>query len=118
MEKFLAWTDNDGTIESAVDRDDLLTNLSVYWFTRTAPSSARLYYEAMQSGLFGLQPGRVEVPTGGAVFPAEIVRPSRRFAETTFNIVHWSEFDRGGHFAALEEPDLLVGDIRAFAREL
>jgi len=118
VEKFLAWTDNDGTIESAIDRDDLLTNLSTYWFTRTAPSSARLYFEAMKSGLFGLQPGRVAVPTGGAVFPAEITRPSRRFAEATFNVVHWSEFDRGGHFAALEEPDLLVGDIRTFAREL
>jgi microsomal epoxide hydrolase len=118
IEKFRAWTDNDGTIESAIDRDDLLTNLSVYWFTRTAGSSARLYYEAMKSDQFGLQPGRVEVPTGGAIFPAEIVRPSRRFAEATFNIVHWSEFDRGGHFAALEEPDLLVGDIREFVRGL
>jgi microsomal epoxide hydrolase len=118
VEKFHAWTDNDGRVESAIDRDDLLTNLSVYWFTRTAASSARLYYEAMKSDLFGLQPGRVEVPTGGAVFPAEIVRPSRRFAEAGYNIVHWSQFDRGGHFAALEEPDLLVADIREFARGL
>jgi microsomal epoxide hydrolase len=118
VEKFLAWTDNDGTIESAVARADLLTNLSVYWFTRTAASSARLYYEAMKTGRFGLQSGRVEVPTGGAVFPAEIMRPSRRFAEAGYNVVHWSEFDRGGHFAALEQPELLVGDIREFARGL
>ena len=118
IEKFHAWTDNEGDVEAAIDRDDLLTNLSIYWFTRTASSSARLYYEAMKSDLFGLQPGIVEVPTGGAVFPAEIVRPSRRFAEATFNVVHWTELDRGGHFAAMEAPDLLVDDIRAFAREL
>lgn len=118
IEKFHAWTDHDGAIESAVRRDHLLTNLSAYWFTRTAHSSARLYYEAQQSGLFGQQPGYLEVPTGGAIFPAEIFRTSRRFAEAAFNIVHWSEFDRGGHFAAMEQPELLVGDIRSFVRHL
>jgi microsomal epoxide hydrolase len=117
-EKFHAWTDNDGTIESAVSRDDLLTNITTYWVTGTINSSTRLYYEAMKSGLFGLQGGIVEVPSAGAIFPKEILRASRRFAERTYNIVHWSDFDRGGHFAALEEPDLLVQDLRSFNRVL
>lgn len=117
-EKFHAWTDNDGTIESAVDRDDLLTNITTYWVTGTIGSSTRLYYEAMKAGQFGPAAERVEVPTGGAVFPREILRASRRFAERSYNVVHWSTFDRGGHFAALEEPDLLIEDVRAFARLL
>lgn len=117
-EKFWAWTDHDGTVESAVDRDDLLTNISTYWFTRTANSSARLYYEARVSGLFGAQPGVVEVPTGGIVFPRELVRPSRRFAEAAYNIVHWTDAQRGGHFAALEQPAVLVDDLRSFIRSL
>ncbi len=117
-EKFHAWTDNDGTIESAVSRDDLLTNITTYWVTGTINSSTRLYYEAKHAGQFGIADEKVTVPTGGAVFPGEILRASRRFAERTFNVVHWSTFDRGGHFAALEEPDLLVQDVREFARLL
>jgi pimeloyl-ACP methyl ester carboxylesterase len=117
-EKFYAWTDNDGTIESAVSRDDLLTNITTYWVTGTINSSTRLYYEARHAGQFGVADEKVTVPTGAAVFPGEILRASRRFAERTFNVVHWSTFDRGGHFAALEEPDLLIQDIRDFARLL
>jgi pimeloyl-ACP methyl ester carboxylesterase len=117
-EKFYAWTDNDGTIESAVARDDLLTNITIYWVTGTINSSTRLYYEAKKTGRFGLQGAKVEVPTGGAIFPREIVRASRRFAERVYNVQHWSTFERGGHFAALEEPDLLVEDIRSFNRVL
>jgi microsomal epoxide hydrolase len=117
-EKFHAWTDNDGTIESALTRDDLLTNITVYWVTGTINSSTRLYYEAKHADQFGPAGEKVEVPTGAAVFPKEILRASRRFAERTFNVVHWSEFDRGGHFAALEEPDLLVQDVREFAGRL
>ena len=111
-EKFAEWSDS----ESAVDRDQLLTNVSVYWFTRTANSSARLYLEFARSGSSW---GKIEsstVPTGVAVFPHEIAPPIRRFAERANNIVHWSEFDRGGHFAAMEQPDLLVADIREFFR--
>ncbi len=111
-EKFGEWTD-DGLPDEAVDRDQLLTNIMVYWLTRTAGSSARLYYEAARSGSFG--PPKVSTaPTGLAVFAREIARPIRRFAELSNNIVHWTEFDRGGHFAAMEQPDLLVGDVRAF----
>ena len=112
-EKFKEWTDSKDQPEDAVDRDQLLTNVMIYWLTGTAGSSARLYFEAMASS--GPQaPSRT--PTGVAVFPRELVPPIRRFAERTNYIVHWSEFDRGGHFAAMEQPDLLVGDVRAFFR--
>lgn len=111
-EKFSEWSDN----RNRIDRELLLTNVSVYWFTNTANSSARMYAEFARSGIAW---GRIEpstVPTGVAVFPYEISPPIRRFAEPANNIVHWSEFDRGGHFAAMEVPDLLVGDIRDFFR--
>ncbi|HEV2254164.1 MAG TPA: epoxide hydrolase [Streptosporangiaceae bacterium] len=111
-EKFGEWTD--GGL-GAVDRDQLLTNISVYWLTRTAGSSARLYYEAARSGSLGA-PAPSTVPTGVAVFPAEIAPPVRPIAELTNNIVHWSEFDRGGHFAAMEEPGVLIEDVQEFFR--
>jgi epoxide hydrolase len=111
VEKFKEWTDPAAELpEDAVDRDQLLTNVSLYWLTRTAGSSARMYHESAR--LWGQPPERSEVPSGVAVFPND---PGiRRFDEREHNVVHWSEFDRGGHFAALEAPDLLVGDIRAF----
>jgi epoxide hydrolase len=112
-EKFNEWTD--GGLPEAVDRDQLLTNISVYWLTGTAGSSARLYFEATHSGSWS-PPAMSSVPTGIAVFPREIAPPIRRLAEQSNTIVHWSEFDRGGHFAAMEEPDLLVGDVREFFR--
>ena len=113
-EKFGEWTD--GGL-AAVDRDQLLTNISLYWLTRTAGSSARLYYETARSGTWA-PPVPSTVPTGVAVFPAEIAAPVRTLAEQSNHIVHWSEFDRGGHFAAMEEPDLLVADVRSFFRLL
>src|SRR5215472_990531 len=109
-EKFHEWS------EQPIDRDQMLTNISVYWFTRTANSSARLYFEF---GRAGSSWGKVETstaPTGVAVFPGEIAPPIRRFAERSNNVLHWSEFDRGGHFAAMEQPDALVSDIRSFFR--
>jgi pimeloyl-ACP methyl ester carboxylesterase len=115
-EKFGEWTDG-GLPDEAVDRDQLLTNVTLYWLTGTAGSAARLYYEAARSGAWGA-PAASTVPTGVAVFPREIAPPIRRFAELSNNIVHWSEFDRGGHFAAMEVPDLLVGDVRDFFRPL
>jgi pimeloyl-ACP methyl ester carboxylesterase len=117
VEKFKEWTDSSEVPEDAVDRDHLLTNVTIYWLTGTAGSSARLYYESARTGGWGPEPAST-VPTGVAVFPRELSPPIRRFAERTNNIVHWSEFDRGGHFAALEEPDLLLGDIRAFFRRV
>jgi epoxide hydrolase len=115
-EKFGEWTD-DGLPDQAVDRDQLLTNVTLYWLTGTAGSSARLYYETARARAWGPR-GGATVPTGVAVFPREIAPPVRRFAEQTDNIVHWTEFDRGGHFAAMEVPDLLVGDVREFFRPL
>jgi epoxide hydrolase len=108
VEKFREWTDGDGV---PVDRDVILTNVMLYWLTGTAGSSARLYYEAAQSRA-SVTPSTVS--TGVAVFPRELIPAIRRYAERTDNIVHWSEFDRGGHFAALEVPDLLLGDLRKF----
>jgi len=116
VDKFRDWTDGD-LPEDAVDRDQMLTNVTLYWLTATAGSSARLYLEAARSGTWG-PPAQSAVPTGVAVFPCEIAPPIRRFAEQSNNIVHWSEFGHGGHFAAMEEPDLLIGDIRAFFRQL
>ncbi len=110
-EKFGEWTD--GGL-GAVDRDQMLTNITVYWLTRTAGSSARLYYEAARS--LSRAPVPSTVPTGVAVFPAEIAPPVRRLAEQSNHIVHWSEFDRGGHFAAMEEPGVLIEDVREFFR--
>jgi pimeloyl-ACP methyl ester carboxylesterase len=112
-EKFKEWTDSSAELpEDAVDRDHLLTNVMLYWLTGTAGSSARSYYDNMHAGSWGKQPGTT--PTGVAVFAEDVA--IRRYAEQGNNIVHWTEFDRGGHFAAMEAPDLLVGDVRAFFR--
>ncbi|MCP2352881.1 epoxide hydrolase family protein [Nonomuraea roseoviolacea] len=110
-EKFKEWTDPAHDLpEDAVDLDQLLTDVSIYWLTRTAASSARLYKEG--SARWGKPVERSEVPHGVAVFPGD--GGIRRVAEREHNVIHWSEFDRGGHFAAMEAPDLLVGDVRAF----
>lgn len=110
-EKFHEWADP----RSPIDRDRLLTNVSLYWFTRTAGSAARIYYESARGR--GV-PNPCPVPMGVAVFPYDILQPVRSFAERVYDIRHWSEFDRGGHFAALEAPDLLTEDVRAFFRPL
>ena len=110
VEKFKEWTHPPtGLPEEAVDRDHILTNVMLYWLTGTAASSAGMYYENVHAESWAQQPGTT--PVGVAVFAEDVA--IRRYAESGNNIVHWSEFDRGGHFAALEAPDLLVGDIRA-----
>jgi pimeloyl-ACP methyl ester carboxylesterase len=115
VEKFKEFTDSKNLPEDAVDRDQMLTNVMLYWLTRTAGSSGRLYFETARTGGWG-KPEPSTVPTGVAVFPQDISIAIRRFAERDNNIVHWSEFDRGGHFPAMEEPDLLIGDLRTFFR--
>ncbi|MBB5131906.1 pimeloyl-ACP methyl ester carboxylesterase [Thermocatellispora tengchongensis] len=115
VEKFKEWTDSRELPEDAVDRDRMLANVTLYWLTNTGGTSADLYYEFARAWT---APERCTVPTGVAVFPREIAGPVRAFAERMNRITHWSEFDRGGHFAAMEEPDLLVGDVRAFFRTL
>jgi pimeloyl-ACP methyl ester carboxylesterase len=118
VEKFRAWTDNNGSPEDAVPRDQLLTNITVYWVTKTINSSIRLYCESQRSARFGPVGEYIGVPTAAAVFPKEMFRIPRAYAESRFNLVRYNRFDRGGHFAALEEPDLLVDDIREFFKEL
>jgi epoxide hydrolase len=115
VEKFKDWTNPSAELpEDAVDRDRLLANVSIYWFTNTARSSANAYYERFHDASMWAPRQRSVVPTGVAVFPQDIA--IRRFAERTETVVRWSEFDRGGHFAAMEAPDLLVGDVRGFFR--
>jgi len=115
LEKFWAWTDCDGHPENAIDRDRILDNVMIYWLTATATSSARLYWESF--GSFGAG-DPVTVPTGVAAFPAEIIKAPRRWCESAYHIVHWTDMESGGHFAAMEQPAALVDDIRAFARHL
>lgn len=115
VEKFKEWTDPTANLpEDAVDLDHMLTNVSLYWLTGTAGSSARIYKEEAKS--WGMPAQRSTVPTGVAVFPKDI--SIRGIVEREHNVVHWSEFDRGGHFAAMEAPDLLVNDIRKFFGQL
>lgn len=123
VEKFREWTDSGKAPEDAVNRDRLLTNVMIYWLTATAGSSAQLYYESARLSLDFARtwggPWPLTVPVGVAVFPADATRPIRAFAERAVpTITRWTEFDRGGHFAAMEQPGLLVGDVRAFSRTL
>ncbi|MDX3187477.1 epoxide hydrolase [Streptomyces sp. MN03-5084-2B] len=111
-EKFWAWTDHKGHPEDAVDRRRILDAISVYWFTATAASSARMYWENNDRDL-----STVDVPAGVSVFPKEIVRPSRRQAEQRYPDLRWfEELPVGGHFAALEQPGLFVEQVRGFFR--
>jgi microsomal epoxide hydrolase len=114
VDGFKHWTDSVDVPEDAVDRDAMLTNVMLYWLTGTAGSSARLYYESARRPTHE----RSSTPTALAVFPAELTAPIRAVAERFDTIVRWTEMPRGGHFAALEEPELLVEDIRAFFGEL
>jgi len=110
LEKFFAWTDCDGDPENVVARDVLLDNVMLYWLPATGASSARLYWESM--GALATDP--VSVPAGMSVFPKEIFRASRRWVEKGFpKLVHWNELPRGGHFAALEQPDLFIDEVRS-----
>jgi pimeloyl-ACP methyl ester carboxylesterase len=117
VEKFRDWSDCGGDVESAFTRDELLANLTIYWATGTIASSTRLYYEHRHTR-DALGPGqRIEVPTGFAAFPKEIVQPPRAWIERAYHLTHYREMPRGGHFAALEQPDLLSEDVRTFFRE-
>ncbi|RIL05477.1 MAG: epoxide hydrolase [Proteobacteria bacterium] len=116
VEKFRTWSDCDGDVERRFTKDELLTNVMIYWITRSITSSTRLYYETMKSGRFGPATERVEQPTAGAIFPKELYRAPRAWAEKAFNVQRWTRMPSGGHFAALEEPARLVDDVRAFFR--
>ncbi|KRE26459.1 epoxide hydrolase [Mycobacterium sp. Soil538] len=110
-EKFWSWTDCDGHPENVLTKDELLDNVMLYWLTASATSSARLYWESF--GSFG-SPGRVELPTGVASFPKEILRSPRAWCEANYTITRWTTMPRGGHFAAFEQPDLYADDVSAF----
>ncbi len=118
VSKFRAWSDCDGDVLRRFTRDELLTNVMLYWVSGSVASSMRLYLESRRAGHFGPIPVRVEVPTGCAIFPREIFRPPRRWVEALYPVVHWSEHAEGGHFAAMEVPELLIEDIRTFFRPL
>jgi len=117
VEKFHGWSDNSGDVDEAFTKDQLLTNITLYWVTESITSSTRIYYESRHAPT--TRPvSYVSVPTAGAIFPKEIYFTPRAWAEARYNIVRWTEMPRGGHFAALEEPELLVDDVRAFFAEL
>ncbi len=115
VEKFHAWCDCGDNIESRFSKDDLLTNITIYWATGTAASSTRIYYENRVAPPVN---GRVTVPTACALFPKEITTPPRKWVEARYNLVRWTPMPQGGHFAALEQPELLVNDVREFFRTL
>jgi len=111
VEKFWAWTDCEGDPETVLTRDELLDNVMLYWLPAAGAASARLYWESFGDRDFS----RIHVPTGISVFPKEILPMSRRWAERRFtDLRHYAELDRGGHFAAFEQPDAFVAELRAF----
>jgi epoxide hydrolase len=120
VEKFWSWTDCEGHPENVLTRDELLDNVMLYWLAGAGASSARLYWESIRQvrKLF-TEPNAdtVTVPTGGSIFPKEVIRPSRRWAEKRFtDIRYWNVLDAGGHFAAFEQPELFVDEVRSFFR--
>jgi epoxide hydrolase len=115
VEKFNTWGDTGGNVESAFTKDQLLTNLMFYWAPNSAASSARIYYEARRDPTAFAYP-KVEVPTAIAAFPKEPWMTPRNWLEPRYNIQRWTEMPRGGHFAAMEQPQLLIEDVRAFFR--
>jgi pimeloyl-ACP methyl ester carboxylesterase len=122
VEKFWAWTDWDHHLEIVISRDELLDNLMLYWLPGTGASAARLYWESIRQVsevISGSIDSTVDVPTGCSVFAKENQRPSRRWAERRFtDIRYWNEPRKGGHFAALEQPDIFVSELQASFNEL
>jgi pimeloyl-ACP methyl ester carboxylesterase len=115
VEKFRAWSDNDGDVETVFDRDVLLTNLTVYWATQTIASSMRLYYENFHAtGAWGT----IDLPTGYAMLPADMFRTPREWIERGGRVDRWTELPRGGHFPEQEVPDLIAHELREFVRPL
>jgi pimeloyl-ACP methyl ester carboxylesterase len=116
VEKFYSWSDCGGDIERCFTKDELLTNVMIYWATQTIHSACRTYYESQRD--LPQKAVRIEVPTGVAIFPKDLVNAPRECGELLFDIQRWQEMPRGGHFAALEQPDLLAAELREFFRPL
>jgi pimeloyl-ACP methyl ester carboxylesterase len=117
VDKFRSWSDCDGDVERRFTRDEILTTVSLYWFTRSMPSAIRLYWEGRKRPLKFAPGEKVNVPVAIAHFPREIPIPPRTYVERGYNVARWTEMPKGGHFAAHEEPVSLANDIRAFARQ-
>jgi len=118
VEKYRTWSDCGGDVESRFTKDELLTTITIYWVTQSINSSTRLYYESFFQAWDLAKDEKIQVPVAIASFPRENSVPLREWAERSFNIQQWTDMPSGGHFAALEEPDRLVEDIRKFFRGL
>jgi pimeloyl-ACP methyl ester carboxylesterase len=118
VEKFQGWSDCNGDIERVFTKDELLANVSLYWFTETIHSSVRLYNETIRKPLHFLENDFIHVPVGIAKFHKEEPFPPRTFIERGYNIQHWTDIPEGGHFAAMEKPVLLANDIMNFTKKL
>ena len=112
VEKFRTWSDCGGDVESVYTKDQLITNIMFYWAPNSIASAARMYYESRRDG--GMAWTRIERPVGADIFPKEIYRSPRAWCEGRYNITRWTEFEKGGHFAAMERPAELLAEIRAF----
>ena len=117
VEKFHGWTDMpqgaDGYLDNHFSKDELLTNIAIYWFTGSITSSTRIYYENSKTPIENPL-GYIDVPTGASIFPAEIFVTPKAWAEASYDLRHWSVMSEGGHFAALEKPELYLNDLRVF----
>lgn len=118
VEKFDAWSDHDGDLDTVIPLDTILTNIALYWFSGTIDASLRLYKENRLQPLSFAPGERVTVPLGVAVFPRELPMPPRSWVERVFDVARWSVMPKGGHFAALEQPHALAEEVRAFFRPL
>jgi microsomal epoxide hydrolase len=115
VEKFRAWCDCGGDVERKFSKDELLNNVMLYWVTQTITSSTRIYFE---NRVAAPQQKKVQVPVACAIFPKDILTSTERWMSAQHNLVRWTEMPRGGHFAAMEEPELLAQDVRSFFRTL
>jgi pimeloyl-ACP methyl ester carboxylesterase len=118
IEKFYSWSDINGNLENEYTKDELLTNLTIYWVTQTAGSAFRIYYETMRDLKRGSGTKKVEIPTAVCIFPRDMIHAPREFAERIFNLQQWTQMPAGGHFAAMEQPQLLASDIIQFAGKI
>jgi pimeloyl-ACP methyl ester carboxylesterase len=124
IDKFYSWSDCGGKLENIFSKDELLTNCTIYWATQTITSALRLYYEAavalqqMQKSKENKEIKKIEIPTGVAMFEKDMISAPRVFAERIFNVKQWNEMPKGGHFTAMEQPDLFANDVRKFAKSL
>lgn len=117
VEKYRSWSDCDGDVERVFSKDELLTNITIYWATQSAASSMRPYWDYRHNPSAAPWT-QITVPSAVALFPRDLSSPPREFAERSYNVQRWTHMPRGGHFAALEQPELLAADIRAFFRHL